>query len=1340
VVLSGVVWPDAGAPGVIAPGATATATGSYVIVQADVDAGRVVNTASVSGVPARSEPITVVSPESVVATVAAAPAVSVADSGALAPGATGRAGDVVTWTYVLTNDGNVTLTGAALADALVGTTPPTYTWTTPVGILGPGESVTATATYVLTQADVDAGSVTSLVTGTGTPSNGGAAVSATTPATVPIASAPQLVVTKDDAATGGSVGDTIDYSFTIENRGNVTLSGVVLSDTLAGLSTPTITWPTTNRVLAPGEVATATATYVITQSDVDAGSVTNTATANASVPGGASISASSAEVETPLDVPAPAVVTTKSAVIANGAGGAVGDVIEYTVTVRNSGNVTLDGVGIVDELDDLSDISVVWPGVEGVLAPEQTLVGTARYVITQADVDRGSVSNIAVGSGTDPSDTTVEDPSDQVVVPTVTASADATVTKSGVLEPGATGRAGDTVQYSFRIANTGNVTLSAVALTDPLVGLSDIEVTWPGAEGVLAPGATADATAEYELTQADVDRGRVDNTVTLTASAPGGATLDRTATATVPITEAAELTTVKSGQLLEPGIGAVGDVIEYRLVVTNTGNVTVQDGRLIDRLAGLSLPEIAWPGPEGELLVGDTVVGIARYTLTQADIDRGFVRNVAGVEAVTEQGTIVVADSNPVVISTVQPAAALTVVKDGVVDGDGGAGGTVDYTFRITNTGNVTVSAITLADPMPGLSAPQITWSGAEGVLAPGQTAIATAGYTITQTDVDAGSIANAATASGSSRGGPVTSPAGIETVDTQGIQASIIVGKTAALDPDATGVEGDVVTWGYSLQNTSNVTLTGVALTDRLGGSTAPAYTWPDPARPGVLLPGQTVTAVSTYELTQADIDRGGVSSAVDGVGTPPRGADVTGTATASVQVAARPGIAATKSGAVDGAGDVGDRIDYTFGITNTGNVTLTLVDLVDALVGVTSPTFDWPGEPGILLPGETVDAAAEYTITQADVDRGSVTNIATASGKPPVGDTITASTPPTNTGVAAAAPELLTGKTAAVRGDGAVGDIIDYSFTIENTGNVTVSAITLTDPLAGLSVPDVRWPGEPGVLAPGEVATAIASYAITQADVDAGEVVNIATAAGSAPSGAAVQDASDRISTPTVAADAGIAIDKTGALAPGSTGQVGDVVQFGFTIANTGNQTLSGVDLSDALPGLSAIDVVWPSDDPAAAGVLPVGSTARGTAIYALSQADIDAGSVANAVEVFATTPAGASVDAADAATVTVPRTPALSAVKTGVLAAGDIGAVGDTVEYAVVVTNTGNVTVTGGVLVDPMVGLYDVSIVWPNPAAPGRVGVGEQAVGRGKYDLTQADVDAGFVENTASVAAFA
>ena len=94
---------------------------------------------------------------SVVPTAAAGPALTVSDSGALAPGATGVAGDSVTWTYVLTNSGNVSLSAVSLADALPGVGAPEYVWTTPVGELAPGDSVTATATYTLTQADIDAG-------------------------------------------------------------------------------------------------------------------------------------------------------------------------------------------------------------------------------------------------------------------------------------------------------------------------------------------------------------------------------------------------------------------------------------------------------------------------------------------------------------------------------------------------------------------------------------------------------------------------------------------------------------------------------------------------------------------------------------------------------------------------------------------------------------------------------------------------------------------------------------------------------------------------------------------------------------------------------------------------------------------------------------------------------------------------------------------------------------------------------------------------------------------------------------------------------------------------------
>jgi hypothetical protein len=66
-----------------------------------------------------------------------------------------------------------------------------------------------------------------------------------------------------------------------------------------------------------------------------------------------------------------------------------------------------------------------------------------------------------------------------------------------------------------------------VTIADPLAGLSSIAFgTWPGADGVLAPGQSIEATATYTLTQADVDAGQLANTATVSALPPGRATDD----------------------------------------------------------------------------------------------------------------------------------------------------------------------------------------------------------------------------------------------------------------------------------------------------------------------------------------------------------------------------------------------------------------------------------------------------------------------------------------------------------------------------------------------------------------------------------------------------------------------------------------------------------------------------------------------------------------------------------------------------------------------------------------------------------------------------------------------
>jgi len=101
---------------------------------------------------------------------------------------------------------------------------------------------------------------------------------------------------------------------------------------------------------------------------------------------------------------------------------------------------------------------------------------------------------------------------------------------------------------------------------------------------------------------------------------------------------------------------------------------------------------------------------------------------------------------------------------------------------------------------------------------------------------------------------------------------------------------------------------------------------------------------------------------------------------------------------------------------------------------------------------------------------------------------------------------PALTLDKTGTLNdqnGNGLIdlGETITYSFLVTNTGNVTMTNVTVDDPL--LANAGVSLDQGPQTLAPGASFTFTATYTPVQADIDAGKVENTATGTGNPPSG---------------------------------------------------------------------------------------------------------------------------------------------------------------------------------------------------------------------------------------------
>ena len=482
---------------------------------------------------------------------------------------------------------------------------------------------------------------------------------------------------------------------------------------------------------------------------MDAGiAITNEATVNANPAVGSFIPVSDTESVTPVSS-APEITLTKLADQTTDI--AVGDVITYTYTAENTGNVTLADVSISDVHSGTGTLSAIAPASVASLPIGGTAEFTATYTVTQADIDaRGAITNTATAAATPPSGTYVPATADESITPEAFAP-ELEIVKTADVTSGLT--VGDVVTYTYAVTNTGNVTVNNVTVSDAHSGTGALGAISPANVASLAVGASADFTATYTVTQADIDAGvAITNTATADGAPVGGTLVPATAEESVapegPAPEA-DLTKVAD---VTAGLSA-GDIVTYTYSVTNTGNVSLSNLSISDVHAGTGTLSAITPASVAALAVGDSVDFTATYQVTQADIDAGSaITNTATLSAVPTGGTFppTTADESVTPIAT---APELSIVKRALDTDFAAVGDVLSYEFDVENTGNVTINALSVSDDRIAVVTCPVT------TLAPDETTTCSASYTVTQEDLNAGSVTNIASADGTPSGGTLTPP-----------------------------------------------------------------------------------------------------------------------------------------------------------------------------------------------------------------------------------------------------------------------------------------------------------------------------------------------------------------------------------------------------------------------------------------------------------------------------------------------------------------------------------------------------------------------------------------------------
>jgi uncharacterized repeat protein (TIGR01451 family) len=664
-----------------------------------------------------------------------------------------------------------------------------------------------------------------------------------------------LGITKTATPSIVQPGTNITYTLTVTNHGPDGATDATMSDplpantTFVSLASPAGWTCATPAVGATGSVdctsadlavdGTAVFTLVVNvDADTIEVSVVNDAFVSATTPEpGDATFPNDDTVSTPVGEPDLGVVKTGPASADAGAP------FTYTIEVTNHGSIAVANPVLVDSLPSNATFQSLAVGgagawaagdcgapvglvltcdASGSLAPGATATFSLTFV-SAPDAGGTQVINSATASSAQAEPELGEPNTDDHTVELTTAAAIG-ITKTAIQEfavPGAE------VTFEITVDAYGPSTSEGIKVTDETpTGLTFVSSTCPdhtydeGASmltctiGTLDP---ADAPATFSVTYVVSDSiatTTVTNTadVEATTSEPPNEPHLNSATVTVPVVRYSVEKRVATAPAPPEGGYALGDTIDFDIVVTNLGNITLQDVTVTDDMPDANLGACTVDG--GAVALPATIpatavlVCHATHVVTQADLDAGVYVNQATADSTQgdpRTGSVeVVLPGNP----------SLAVVKSATAAGPFALSSVVTFDVIVTNNGTLTLTNVALAEQADATLG---TCSVAlPATLAPGASFTCAATHTITVADGVAGSYTNAATASGTDPdGAPVTSTGTIAVVTSK---PPVDLQLTKTLMTSMT--TGANVTWRLDVKNAGPGPDAGVFTLDSLPSS----------------------------------------------------------------------------------------------------------------------------------------------------------------------------------------------------------------------------------------------------------------------------------------------------------------------------------------------------------------------------------------------------------------------------------------------------------------------------------------------------------------------------------------